>query len=124
MVALKRPQRRVEGHRTLYETFEPEEARRLACRLEIHYTPKHGNWLTVGESPRRPLKRKIFDCIETFYNPVRRHSALGFHLWRSRNNSTITNLFLSAFSARLHLVAAAAPRIYSRPKHCTFLPFP
>ena len=30
---------------SLYETFEPEEARRIARRLEIHYTPKHGSWL-------------------------------------------------------------------------------
>jgi hypothetical protein len=33
---------------SLYETFEPEEARRLARRLEIHYTPKHGSWLNVA----------------------------------------------------------------------------
>ena len=30
---------------SLYEAFEPEEARRIAERLEIHYTPKHGSWL-------------------------------------------------------------------------------
>lgn len=30
---------------SLYEVFEPKEARRLAERLEIHYTPKHGSWL-------------------------------------------------------------------------------
>jgi len=34
---------------SLYETFTPEEARRLARRLEIHYTPKHGSWLNVAE---------------------------------------------------------------------------
>ena len=34
---------------SLYETFAPEEARRLARRLEIHYTPKHGSWLNVAE---------------------------------------------------------------------------
>lgn len=34
---------------SLYETFPPEEARRLARRLEIHYTPKHGSWLNVAE---------------------------------------------------------------------------
>jgi histidinol-phosphate phosphatase family protein len=32
-----------------YEAFEPEEVRRLARRLEIHYTPKHGSWLNVAE---------------------------------------------------------------------------
>jgi hypothetical protein len=34
---------------SLYETFPPVEARRLADRLEIHYTPKHGSWLNIAE---------------------------------------------------------------------------
>jgi hypothetical protein len=33
----------------LYEAFPPEKARRLAKRLEFHYTPKHGSWLNVAE---------------------------------------------------------------------------
>ena len=33
----------------LYKAFSPEEARRLAKRLEIHYTPKHGSWLNIAE---------------------------------------------------------------------------
>lgn len=34
---------------SFYETFEPQEARRLVERLEIHYTPKHGSWLNMAE---------------------------------------------------------------------------
>ena len=34
---------------SLYEAFCPETARRLAKRLEIHYTPKHGSWLNIAE---------------------------------------------------------------------------
>ena len=34
---------------SLYEAFEPQEAWRLARRLEIHYTPKHGSWLNIAE---------------------------------------------------------------------------
>ena len=34
---------------SLYETFPPEQAFRLAQRLEIHYTPKHGSWLNIAE---------------------------------------------------------------------------
>jgi transposase len=34
---------------SLYETFEPEQARRLAHRFELHFTPKHGSWLNVAE---------------------------------------------------------------------------
>ena len=33
----------------LYEAFPPDKARRLAKRLEIHYTPKHGSWLNIAE---------------------------------------------------------------------------
>jgi len=34
---------------SLYEAFPPEEAFRLARRLEIHFTPKHGSWLNIAE---------------------------------------------------------------------------
>ena len=34
---------------SLYEAFEPAQARVLAKRLEIHYTPKHGSWLNIAE---------------------------------------------------------------------------
>ena len=34
---------------SFYETFPPEEAFRLARRLDIHYTPKHGSWLDIAE---------------------------------------------------------------------------
>jgi hypothetical protein len=34
---------------SLYEAFDPEKALRLAKRLEIHYTPKHGSWLNIAE---------------------------------------------------------------------------
>lgn len=41
---------------SLYEMFEAEEARRLAERLEIHYTPKHGSWLNMAEIELSVLK--------------------------------------------------------------------
>ena len=34
----------------LYDAFPPAEARRLAERLELHYTPKHGSWLNIAEN--------------------------------------------------------------------------
>ena len=34
---------------SLYEAFEPAEARRLARRLQLHHTPKHGSWLNIAE---------------------------------------------------------------------------
>jgi len=41
---------------SLYETFKPGEARRLAERLDIHYTPKHGSWLNMAEIELSVLK--------------------------------------------------------------------
>ena len=35
---------------SLYEAFQPAEARRLAQRFERHHTPKHGSWLNIAES--------------------------------------------------------------------------
>jgi len=41
---------------SLYETFAPQEARRLAERLDIHHTPKHGSWLNMAEIELSVLK--------------------------------------------------------------------
>ena len=46
---------------SLYETFEPEEARRLAQKLEIHYTPKHGSWLNMAEIELSVLSKQCLD---------------------------------------------------------------
>ena len=46
---------------SLYEAFEPEEARRLAERLEIHYTPEHGIWLNIAETELSVLSRPCLD---------------------------------------------------------------
>jgi len=46
---------------SLYETFEPSEAMRLAKRLDIHYTPKHGSWLNMAEIELSVLKGQCLD---------------------------------------------------------------
>ena len=46
---------------SLYEAFEPQEAKRLAERLEIHYTPKHGSWLNMAEIELSVLKGQCLD---------------------------------------------------------------
>src|SRR3954451_9278101 len=48
----------------LYEAFEPARARRIAEKLEWHYTPKHGSWLNMAEVElavlaRQALSRRI-----------------------------------------------------------------
>lgn len=46
---------------SLYEVFEPSEARRLLDRLQIHYTPKHGSWLNMAEIELSVLSRQCLD---------------------------------------------------------------
>lgn len=54
------------GIASLYKAFPPEEARRIARKLEVHYTPKHGSWLNIAEiainiMTRECLNRRIPD---------------------------------------------------------------
>ena len=64
---------------SLYKAFEPSEARRLADRLEIHYTPKHGSWLDMAEiefsilsrqclSGRIPDQESLKNKVESWVN--------------------------------------------------------
>jgi len=46
---------------SLYEAFKPAEARRIAQRLEIHDTPKHGSWLNMAEIELGVLARQCLD---------------------------------------------------------------
>ncbi|MDX9923112.1 MAG: transposase [Syntrophales bacterium] len=69
---------------SLYETFKPREARRLAERLDIHYTPKHGSWLNMAEIELSVLKgqclnRRIPDIT------TMRHEVTAWE--KDRNNS-------------------------------------
>jgi len=46
---------------SLYEAFPPAEAKRLADKLEIHHTPKHGRWLNVAEIELSALQRQCLN---------------------------------------------------------------
>lgn len=46
---------------SLYVAFSPVEARRIARKLEIHYTPKHGSWLNMAEIELAVLTRQCLD---------------------------------------------------------------
>ena len=68
---------------SLYETFTPDEARRLAFRFEIHYTPKHGSWLNmaeieIGVMSKQCLKRRI---------PTKEEMSYQVKAWTSTRNS-------------------------------------
>ncbi len=45
----------------LYEAFAPEEAKRIADRLQVHHTPKHGSWLNQAEIEFAVLSRQCLD---------------------------------------------------------------
>lgn len=59
---------------SLYAALKPEEAQRLAQRLEVHYTPKHGSWLNVAEIELSVLKRQCLGrripCVEQMRSEV------------------------------------------------------
>jgi hypothetical protein len=46
---------------SLHEAFEPTEARRLADKLEIHFTPKHASWLDMAEIELKVLSRQCLN---------------------------------------------------------------
>jgi hypothetical protein len=46
---------------SLYETFEPAEAKRILDKLEFHHTPKHGSWLNMAEIEFSVLSRQCLD---------------------------------------------------------------
>ncbi len=54
---------------SLYETFEPAEAKRLSDKLQIHYTPKHGSWLNIAEIELSVLSRQCLDQTSPYDPP-------------------------------------------------------
>jgi len=73
---------------SLYEAFEPAEAKRLADRFEVHYTPKHGSWLNMAEIElsilgRQCLSRRIDNAAD-----LRRETAA----WQEVRNSAVAQI--------------------------------
>ena len=68
---------------SLYEAFPPVEAKRLADKLEIHHTPKHGSWLNIAEIELSVLRRQCLD------RRVPDHDALQAEVqaWQDRRNA-------------------------------------
>lgn len=69
---------------SLYEAFDPAEARRLLDRLEIHYTPKHGSWLNMAEIELSVLTRQ---CLDRRI-PDRETLTSEVEAWSSRRNAS------------------------------------
>ena len=73
---------------SLYEAFPPEEALRLANRLEIHHTPKHGSWLNIAEIELSALKRQCLSERIPDINLMRRK----IRVWNNTRNSKQTKV--------------------------------
>ena len=67
---------------SLYEAFEPAEARRIAERLEMHYTPKHGSWLNMAEIEIGVMTRQCLDRRIPNRSVLRREAAA----WQAQGN--------------------------------------
>jgi transposase len=72
----------------LYEAFEPAEARRIARRLEIHYTPKHGSWLNMAEIELSVLARQCLD--QRLADGAKLEEEVG--AWEQRRNQAGTRM--------------------------------
>ena len=73
------------GVASLYAAYPPAEARRLAERLEIHHTPKHGSWLNMAEIELSVLARQ---CLEERMDN-QEHLAREVAAWQhARNHAT------------------------------------
>lgn len=73
---------------SLYEAFPPAEAHRLAAKLEIHYTPKHGSWLNMAEIElsvlaRQCLDRRIPDQVTLSHEVA---------VWEARRNASASSV--------------------------------
>lgn len=76
------------GIASLYAAFPPAEARRLAERLEIHHSPKHGSWLNMAEIELSVLARQ---CLaERMDN--QQHLAKEVATWEAERNTAATRI--------------------------------
>lgn len=86
---------------SLYEAFPPAEARRLAQRLEIHHTPKHGSWLNIAENELSALTRQ---CLSRRVGTIE-HMTSEVAAWdQARNDQAVrVNWRFSIDQARIKL---------------------
>lgn len=86
---------------SLYERYEPEEAHRLARKLQFHYTPKHGSWLNMVEielsvlarqclDRRLPTQTAVQDAVTAWYE--KRNAAKATINWRFTTTDARTKL--------------------------------
>jgi hypothetical protein len=85
----------------LYERFEPAQARRIASKLEWHYTPEHGSWLNIAECELSVLARQCLDRRIPHKATLEREAAA----WETRRNAARVTVdwHFTAADARIKL---------------------
>jgi hypothetical protein len=74
---------------SFYEAYPPEEASRLADRLEVHYTPKHGSWLDMAETELSALQNQ---CLKKRRIPTKELLEQEVKAWEAARNLSQTGV--------------------------------
>lgn len=100
-IVLVMDQLNIHGIASLYAAFPPSEARRLAAKLELHHTPKHGSWLNMAElelsllarqclRQRLPTQDAMRDAVTAWVD--RRNAAIHRINWQFTTDDARTKL--------------------------------
>lgn len=87
-IALVMDQLNIHSIASLYAAFPPAEARRIAAKLEIHHTPKHGSWLNMAELELSVLARQ---CLRQRL-PDEATMRAAVTAWAARRNASIQTI--------------------------------
>ena len=86
---------------SLYETFSPDEALRLAKKIEIHHTPKHGSWLNMAEIEIGVMSRQ---CLKGYLSNIETASRKVSAWCEDRNRKNLSvNWQFTTSEARIKL---------------------
>ena len=85
----------------LYEVFEPDEAKRIADKLDVHFTPKHGSWLNMAEIGLNVLSRQCLDRRIPTIEELRQH--VEAWLVQRQTNPPVINWRFTTADARIKL---------------------
>ena len=84
-IVLVMDQLNIHSPASLYEAFPPAEAKRIADKLEVHHTPKHGSWLNMAEIELSVFRRDLPERVASRAT-LERHAAA----WQRRRNAAVT----------------------------------
>ena len=86
---------------SLYKAFAPDEARRIAEKIELHYTPKHGSWLNMAEIELSVLSRQCL-CRRIADQATLKHEIQRWQTERNKKTASV-NWRFTTDEARIKL---------------------